>query len=375
MKAPQLSLSSRRVVLTLCALAAVGLTAVTPALATPLTFNNINVSSGNQSRIDIDPGGTIATIAGNPVNGSPQFTSGGLNGDGSASTLYNQTGSNTPSNMEVNLHTNSIVFPGGGTAMAANATGLFGNNLAIQPAAGGGTGSGAADYGLVFSSPQMVAIPPIDISSLNIPGITSLNLGTLTSINLNVALRDFVLDLNSGTIPVSPVAGYPATFDASQVDLIASGTADMSLTATLTQGSLADWLATGAALIALNSALSGQGINITSTGNLLGLSYQVGIGFTTPLPATTLPNTGAGSGTIEHVGSNLRLTLPVSFDLASALPSPLDTLLTANIAMTGQLIGQTPYVVVNVPEPSSVILALTGMTALGCVARRRRVKR
>ncbi len=338
------------------------------AQATPLDFTVINVSSGNQSRINI---AATADLAGTMLTGNPQFAPGGLNGDGSASTLYNQTGSNTPSNIVANVHTNSIVFPGGGTAMAANASGFFGS-LGIAPGVGGTTGTAPADYGLIFTSAQNIVIPPIDVSSLNIPGITTLNLGTLTGINLNVALRNFTLDANSGTIPLSPNNTYPTQFDASQVDLVAAGTVDMSLTATLSQNSLTDWLATGAALIALNSALSGQGINITETGSLATLSYQVGIGYTTALPATNLPNTGAGPGTIDHVGGNLRMTLPVNFDLQSALPSSLSSLLTADFSMSGQLIGQTPYVTVDVPEPSSVLLGLMGIGAFGLMVLRRK---
>ena len=39
-----------------------------------------------------------------------------------------------------------------------------------------------------------------------------------------------------------------------------------------------------AALIALQQGLAGQGVVITTTGNFLQLSYQVGFGFTAPLP-------------------------------------------------------------------------------------------
>ena len=184
-------------------------------------------------------------------------------------------------------------------------------------------------------------------------------------------MRDFSLDVSSGSIPLSATGTYPATFDASQVDVLASGTADLSLTATLTQADLGSYLTTGAALVALNTALSGQGINITSTSDIFSLSYDVGIGFSTAFPATAISNAGAGTGTIEHVGSNLRMTLPVDFNLQSALPGALSGLVSADLGMTGQLIGQTPYVAV-VPEPSSMILALAGMIGLGWVGYRRR---
>jgi len=345
------------------------LTAAHHVRALPLTFTNINVSSGNASRINIM--GT-AQLSGTTLNEGPQYAPGGFNGNGSESTLYNQTASNTPSNMVTNLGLFSIGFPGGGIANAANTVGLLGNNLALAPGVGGASGTAPGDYGEVFTSPQDIVIPPIDISSLNIPGITSLNLGTLSAINLNVALRSFVLDFNSGTLPLSG-GGYPSHFDASQVNALVSGTADMSLTATLKQDNLTDWLATGAALVALKSALAGQGVNITETGNLLGLSYQVGFGFSTPLPNTAAANNNAGLGTVDHVGSNLRLTLPVNFNISAAtLPAPLNTLITANFAMSGQLIGQTPFQVV--PEPSSIALALTGLASvIGLACRRSRM--
>ena len=339
------------------------------ARALPVTFTNINVSGSNASRINIMG---AAQLSGSTLTEGPQFAPGGLNGNGSESTLYNQTATNTPSNMVTNLGLFSVGFPGGGIANAANTTGLLGNNLALAPGVGGRSGTAAGDYGEVFTSPQDIVVPPIDISSLNIPGITSLNLGTSSAINLNVALRGFALDFNSSLLGMSGGGSYPAHFDASQVGVLVSGTADMSLTATLKQDNLTDWLATGAALIALQSALSGQGISITETGSLLGLSYQVGFGFTTPLPSTAAANNNAGLGTVDHVGSNLRLTLPVNFNLAPSLPAPLNSLLTANFAMNGQLIGQTPFQ--TVPEPSSIALALTGLASVIGLAWRRRTR-
>ena len=127
----------------------------------------------------------------------------------------------------------------------------------------------------------------------------------------------------------------------------------------------------GGGRVALQSTLSAQGITITETGNLLGLSYQVGFGFSTPLPATNALNGDASQGTVDHVGTNLRLTMPIKFDITpTTLPAPLNTLLTADFTMTGQLIGQAPFQVV--PEPSSIALAIVGFAGLAGVARRRR---
>ena len=348
---------------------AVALSAVAQrAQALPLSFTNINVSSSNQSRINI---AATAQLSGTTLTEGPQFASGGLNGDGSASALYNQTATNTPSNMATNLGLFSIGFPGGGEAQAANATGLLGNNLAIAPGVGGASGTAAADYGLVFTSAQSVVIPPIDVSSLGISGLTTLNLGTLTAINLNVALRNFAVDLNSPILPMSGGGTYPAHFDSTQVNIAVSGTTDMSLTATLKQDNITDFLATGAALIALQQGLAGQGVTITETANILQLSYQVGFGFTTPLPVTNAANGDASQGTVDHVGSNLRLTLPVKFDITpTTLPAPLNTLITADFSMSGQLIGQVPFQ--TVPEPSSVVQVLAGLVSAVAVARRRK---
>ena len=350
-------------------LAAVIVSAATQfAPAVPVTFTNINVSNSNQSRINL-----VATAAFNgvPLTSAPQYAPGGLNGNGSESTLYHQTATNTPSNMATDLSLFSVEFPGGGTAMAANTTGLLNNNLAIAPGVGGASGTAPADYGTIFTSPQDIAVPPIDVSGLGIPGLTTLNLGTLTGINLNVALRNIVLDLHSGSLPLSGGGSYPAQFDSTQVGVTLSGTSDMSLTATLKQDNLNNWLTTGAALLALQQGLAGQGITITTTGSIFNLTYQVGIGFSSPLPAADFLNTDASQGKLEHVGANLRLTLPVKFDVdATTLPAPLDTLITAHFTMSGQLIGQAPFQAL--PEPSSIGLLLCGLASVTALSRRRR---
>jgi hypothetical protein len=110
---------------------------------------------------------------------------------------------------------------------------------------------------------------------------------------------------------------------------------------------------------------------VLSNQNLITDTEQIGIGFTAQLPALFSANTDGSQGTLDHVGSNLRLTMPVAFNVAPTIPAGLSSLVSANFAMSGQLIGQTPFV--TIPEPSSVVMALTGLTGmLGLVWRRRR---
>lgn len=345
------------------------LVAAESATATPLTFTLFNPASNNQSRLDLV---ASAKLAGGELTSSAQLAPGGLNGQGSLTTLYNDTAS-TVSVLETDVSQQGIVFPGGSTAVALNSRGLI-SDLALRPNVGGTSGTAPGNYGVKFSSPQDVVIPPIDISALNIPGLTTLNLGTLRSIDLNVAMRNTVIDLDSGYIPLLPNGTYPQTFDATALNVSISGTTDMLLSAFLVPATAGDFLATGAALIALQQALSGQGIAITVQTVLFPTAgYNVGFGFSTPLNATSVINDEANPGTLEHIGPNLRLTVPIKFDIVpDTLPAPLDTLLTAQLGLSGKLIGQTPFVAVDVPEPSSVVLGALGLGSLAMVAVRRR---
>lgn len=347
------------------ALFAVCLLVAGSAHATPLDFTLFNPSSSNQSRLNLL---ATAQLAGGQLTSSAQFPANvGLNGAGSESTLYNDTGNG--SKLATNVTQQSISFQDTYGGIARNAVGLFNNNLAIAPGVGGVSGTAPADYGVLFSNPQDIAIPPIDLAPFGVNLV--LNLGTLTSIDAKVALRDIVVDVVGGSIPLNPGFTYPQTFDASQLDIGISGTADILLGATVKQANLLDYLATGVALTALQTALSGQGVALTIVNNgFLQLSYTIGFGLSTPLPTTIVDNTDATLGTLEHIGPNLRLTVPVKFDVVPT--TPVDMLFTAQYGLSGKLIGQTPFTVVEVPEPSTVVMGLIGAASLGLVAARRR---
>jgi hypothetical protein len=335
------------------------LSAASIANATPLTFTVFNPSGSNQSRLDLV---ASANLAGGQLTSNPQLAAGGLNGLGSMSTLYNDTGNG--STLAANLTQNSIAFNNTGGAIARNATGLLGNNLAIGPGVGGVSGTAAADYGVVFSNPQNVVIPPIDLTPFGVA--TTLNLGTLTSIDAKVALRDIVVDVVSGSVSLTP-----GGLDASQLQIGITGTADILLGATVKQANIIDYLATGVALAALQPVLSGQGVNLTVVNNGFSqLSYTIGFGLSTALPTTLATNDDASLGTLEHIGSNLRVTVPVKFDVVPV--TPVDMLFSASYGLSGKLIAQTPFVAVEVPEPSSIVLGLLGTASLGLVALRRR---
>jgi len=88
------------------------------------------------------------------------------------------------------------------------------------------------------------------------------------------------------------------------------------------------------------------------------------------MDTTLATNDDATLGTLEHIGPNLRVTVPVKFDVVPT--TPVDMLFTAHYGLSGKLIGQTPFVIVEVPEPSSVVLGLLGTAGLGLAGLRRR---
>jgi len=336
------------------------------AVATPLDFTLLNVNAGLQSRLALT---ATATLAGTPLVANPQFAPGGVNGAGSQSTLYNDTGNG--SRLAADVTQQSIHLLDSQGAIARNAVGSFGTNLGIGPGVGGVSGTAPANYGVVFSSAQNIAIPPIDLTPFGVP--LTLNLGTLSSIDARVALRGVVVDvLSSAPIPLSAYSPVPnQSFDAALLQIGISGTADLLLGATARQATLGDYFAAGLALTGLQTALAGQGVALTIVNNgFMQRSYTIGFGQSTELPAPLASNNDASFGTLAQVGGNLRLSVPVNFDLLTS--TPLDFLFSAQYGLSGTLVGQVPFAVVEVPEPGTWLLWMAGLALLGGTARRAR---
>jgi hypothetical protein len=158
------------------------------------------------------------------------------------------------------------------------------------------------------------------------------------------------------------------SFDASALQVSLAGTADVLIGATARQASFLDYVTAGVALTALQAALASQGVNLSVVNNgFFQQSYTIGFGLSTPLPDLALPNLDASFGALAQVGSNLRLTVPVSFVVAAA--TPIDFLFSASYGLSGTLIGQVPFVVVEVPEPGTWALMGLGLLAVGWRAR------
>jgi hypothetical protein len=150
-----------------------------------------------------------------------------------------------------------------------------------------------------------------------------------------------------------------------------SGTADVLFGATARQDTATDYIAAGLALAALQSALAPQGVNLTVVNNgFIARSYTIGFALSTPLPENLVANEDASLARLEQSGSNLRLTVPVNFTFAPSTAA--NVLFTAQYSLSGTLIGQVPFTVVEVPEPGALWLGLLGLAVIGSAQARRR---
>ena len=349
----------RAAALAACVLAGCGL-----AKATPLDFTLANINASTQSRLNL---AATAQLAGAALVSGPQVAPGGTNGLGSLSTLYNDIGNG--SRLAADVTQQSISLQDTGGAIARNAAGSLGNNLAIAPGVGGASGTAPASYGVKFTAAQNIPVPPIDLTPFGVTG--TLNLGTLTSVDTKVALRGVVVDVVSAPIALSPYGFNPQTFDAALLQVGISGTADVLFGATARQDTATDYIAAGLALAALQSALAPQGVNLTVVNNgFIARSYTIGFALSTPLPENLVANEDASLARLEQSGSNLRLTVPVNFTFAPSTAA--NVLFTAQYGLSGTLIGQVPFTVVEVPEPGALWLGLLGLAVIGSAQARRR---
>jgi len=305
--------------------------ASSPLQAGPVNFTLISSSSTLNASFDV-------TALGGALTATQQKA-------GSLTSRYNGTVATNIGNLGIG-GTSINFLPG----QDGDATAMLG----ISPGIGGNLpGTAPGDYGVRLNAPFEIDLPAIDLSSL---GLGTIDLGTLQSINVDIALRDIVVDVNTlGAIPMPTPITPVGTFDASLVDLSFGGTADINAALVLKQDNLVAYFANLVVLGLLETTLAGQGIDVTVSGNLLAQTISVGIPFSQAISGT-LPN-GAGTGTIEHIGPNYRLTLPVDFSVLES--AGIDFVLGIDARLQGQFVGTAPFT--TVPEPSTWALALIGL--------------
>lgn len=255
-----------------------------------------------------------------------------------------------------------IAFTGAGSANAINPTGgIFNTPLQFSPGIGGGSGTAAANYGVNLTAPTNIVLPPIDI-----PDFGTINFGTISQINFRLALRELQLGVTSSAqLPIHPVSRQ---FDASLLSVnLNQGFADINGSLRLSQDNFTNFLAVGAALIAIQSTVPDLGLTVNT--NLLSLSYDVGFGTRFDLSGTSIANNTSDFGTVtyDEVTEFSELSIPIAADLGE-----LDFLLgSVNLAFEGQLRGTASIPnIYHIPEPSS--LALVGLAGAAGFLRRRR---
>jgi len=348
------------------ALCALGLALLSSAhaLASPVTF----ALTTSQSSINLNV--KNANIFGTTLSVSEQAT-GSLNSKYSGNIVTDITGT-------------SISLPGGSNADASELSGLFGIKVNLAPGVGGVGALAPADYGAKLDAPIGIDIPAIDLSFLNIPGLSTIDFGAFQSVVVNMALRNVVADVTSpGYLPRSGVPNN-TTFDSSQLGLSLSGDIDLAIGAVLRAGDYLSYTANNLALQGLASALNAQipnlinvtGYNVLNFGGPYDLTLSLGTGF--KFSGVNVANEDASLGKLSTIpGNKLQLTLPVSFnaipDLSGlgSFSGIFSSLVNMNMAMSGQLVGTVSRNGLIIPEPASVVTFGIGFLALAFYGWRR----
>ena len=252
-----------------------------------------------------------------------------------------------------NVGQQALQFPSGGAAVARNQLGLFNIPRQLSPGVGG-TGTAAGNYGVTLTAPIGIELPPIDI-----PDLGTLNLGTLQSVDVDIALRNVVLDAVSGG-QISVLGG---AFDASGIDVLFSGHADLNIAAVLRAPDLTTYFVNLLALGTLAASFPELGISVS--GSILTRDISVGFGTRLSFDDLAVPNLSATDGSFTRVGDDYILVLPLLAELA---PTVIPGVLDLRLGFEGQLRG-----VAAVPEPATAAFLALGLA--GLAGRRRAARR
>ena len=246
----------------------------------------------------------------------------------------------------------ALAFPTGGEAIARNQVGLFNLPRQLSPAVGGSSGSAPGNYGVTLSAAVGLELPPIEI-----PDFGTLNLGTLQSVDVDIALRNVVIDTASD----ANISVLNGAFDASGVDVLFAGTADVNLAAVLKAPDFLTFTANLVALNALVGAFPDLGLGVS--GNFFALEISIGFGTQLLLDGLGVPNQ-AVDGSFTRVGDDFVLALPL---LAEIAPDLVPGVIDLSLGFSGQLTGISP-----IPEPTTAVLFGLGVAALAARSRMRR---